>query len=103
VPTTTRHFINGDVVSSFVKVYQPGRGNLQPVIMASRITDSLGATVANRVTTLPVLAFGDLRVANWRFPVPVATLKPGLYLLTFEATLGTAKMKREIRFNVNAK
>ena len=102
VPTTTRHFNSGDVVSSFVKVYQPGRGSLQPVIMASRITDSLGAVITNRVATLPVLAFGDLRVANWRFPIPAATLKPGLYLLTFEATLGTAKMKREVRFTVRS-
>jgi len=99
VPTTARHYAQDDVVTSFVKVYQP-KGDVKPVVMASRITDSKGAVVVNRVATLPVLAFGGVRSAGWRFAVPVATLKPGVYLLTFEATLGTVKATREVRFTM---
>jgi hypothetical protein len=97
VPTTTRHFNRTDQVSSFVKVYQP-RGDMKPVVLAARVTDSTGVAVVNRVVTLPILAFGQARAASYRFPVPVAGLKPGAYLLTFDASIGTTNARRDVRF-----
>jgi hypothetical protein len=62
------------------------------------VTDSSGVAVVNRVVTLPILAFGQTRAASYRFPVPVAGLKPGAYLLTFDASIGTTNARRDVRF-----
>ncbi len=101
VPTTNRYF-NGktDAVTAFIRVYQP-KGGLKPVILRSRLTDSTGAVVLNREATIPIVTFGgNRRAASWRFAVPVAGLKPGAYLLTFDASVGTTKASRDIRFVV---
>lgn len=99
VPTTNRYFRkSADTVTGFVRVYQTGKGDVKPVVLASRVTDSKGITVVNRVTTLPVLAFGQTRSAPVQFPVPIASLPPGAYLLTFDASIGTVTARRDIRF-----
>jgi hypothetical protein len=41
-----------------------------------------------------------LRTADVRYTVPIAGLMPGEYLLTFEATLGDAVLRRDLRFAV---
>jgi len=90
VPTTNRYFDRKtDLVSAFVKIYQHGKNDPKPVVMAARVTDSHGVVVVNRVTTLPVMAFTNPdRSYGFRFAVPIATLQPGSYLLTFEASTG---------------
>ncbi|HEX5070699.1 MAG TPA: VWA domain-containing protein [Vicinamibacterales bacterium] len=116
VPTTNRYFDKKtDLVSAFVKIYQRGKGDPKPVTMAARITDSHGVVVVNRVNTIPVMAFANPeRSFGFRFGVPIATLQPGGYLLSFEVSNGTqtrtggrntplvdVTSRRDIRFNVN--
>jgi VWFA-related protein len=100
VPTTNRYFKKTDQVSAFVSVYQP-KGTVKPVELTTRITDSSGVEVMAHPMTLPVVAFGvDRRSAGYRFTVPVSTLPPGQYLLTFEAAEGKSKVRRDVRFVV---
>jgi len=103
VPTTNRYFNRKeDLVSAFVRIYQHGKGDPKPVVMASRVTDSRGVVVVNRVSTIPVVAFSNPdRSYGFRFAVPIANLDPGSYLLTFDASVGTATSKRDVRFAVN--
>jgi VWFA-related protein len=103
VPTTNRYFNRKeDLVSAFVRIYQHGKGDPKPVVMASRVTDSRGVVVVNRVSTIPVMAFSNPdRSFGFRFAVPIANLDPGSYLLTFDASVGTVTSKRDVRFAVN--
>jgi hypothetical protein len=41
-----------------------------------------------------------LRAADVKYQVPMSTLAPGPYLLTFEATLGGTTIRRDVRFEV---
>jgi hypothetical protein len=41
-----------------------------------------------------------LRTADVSYPMPIARLRPGSHLLTFEATLGTTTLRRDVRFSV---
>lgn len=114
VPTTNRYFDRKtDLVSAFVKVYQHGKSDPKPVTMATRVTDSHGVVVVNRVSTIPLPAFSNPdRSYGFRFSVPIATLDPGSYLLTFEASSAAAPAqpsrrnapeasRRDIRFVIN--
>jgi len=103
VPTTNRYFNRKeDLVSAFVRIYQHGKGDPKPVVMASRVTDSKGVVVVNRVSTIPLVAFSNPdRSFGFRFAVPIANLDPGSYLLTYDASVGTATSKRDVRFAVN--
>lgn len=100
IPTTNRHFGSGDTVVAFVKLYQPGRADPKPVSLTTRITDSANAPVMNRVVTIQGVQFGQTRSFNWRAPIPIAGLRPGSYLLTFEATVDKTTVKRDVRFKI---
>lgn len=41
-----------------------------------------------------------LRTADIKFEVPIKTLQPGAYLLTFEATLGATTIRRDVKFAI---
>jgi hypothetical protein len=100
VPTTQRYFNKTDQVTALVRLYQP-KGSMKPVVMTTRVTDRNGVDVINRVETLPVAGFNTTtRSMPVRLAVPVDGLPPGPYLLTFDASVGTASAKREIRFSV---
>jgi VWFA-related protein len=99
-PTSNRYFRQkADRVQAFVRVYQP-KGGVKPVDLHTRVTDSVGAEILNRVTTIPVVAFGKTREASYSFAIPVSALKPGAYLLTFDAGAGRDAVRRDVRFNV---
>jgi hypothetical protein len=100
VPTTQRYFNKTDQVTALVRLYQP-KGSMKPVVMTTRVTDRNGVDVINRVETLPIAGFNTTtRSMPVRLAVPVDGLPPGPYLLTFDASVGTAAAKREIRFSV---
>jgi VWFA-related protein len=100
VPTTQRYFNKTDQVTALVRLYQP-KGSMKPVVMTTRVTDRNGVDVINRVETLAVGGFNTTtRSMPVRLAVPVGELPPGPYLLTFDASVGTAAAKREIRFSV---
>jgi hypothetical protein len=100
IPTTNRYFRAGDTVTAFVKLYQPGRGDMKPVALATRLTDADNRPVLNRVVTIQPPQFGVARAFPWRVPVPISGLRPGAYLLTFEATMGGSTVRRDVRFSV---
>jgi VWFA-related protein len=98
VPTTQRYFDTTDQVTAFIKLYQP-KGTMKPVVLTTKVTDSKGADVLNKVETLPANAFDSTsRSKPYRLSVPVAGLATGSYLLTFDASVGTAAARRDIRF-----
>jgi len=101
VPTTNRYFNKKtDQASAFVALYQP-KGNVKPVELMTKITDSQGTEVITSPTTLAPLVFGgDRRSAGYRYTIPLDRLQPGHYLLTFEATLEKTTVRRDVRFIV---
>jgi hypothetical protein len=42
----------------------------------------------------------SLRSADVQYALPISRLPPGMYLLTFEVTMGTSVMRRDVRFEV---
>jgi hypothetical protein len=42
----------------------------------------------------------SLRTADVKYQIPLTTLMPGPYLLTFEATMGSTTLRRDVRFDV---
>lgn len=46
------------------------------------------------------MAFGKTREASYGFTIPMVSLKPGAYLLTFDAGSGKDAVRRDVRFNV---
>ena len=102
VPTSTREFSTTQDVSVFTRLYQGGKNSAQPVEVKTRIADEFDSTVGEGKD----LVYGNQfhvggRAADYRFAVPVKTLKPGLYLLTLEFTLrGGATVTRSVQFRV---
>jgi hypothetical protein len=76
VPTTNRYFNRKeDLVSAFVRIYQHGKGDPKPVVMASRVTDSKGVVVVNRVEHDPPGGVQQSRPLV-RFPVYGSNRQP---------------------------
>jgi hypothetical protein len=100
VPTARRDFTATDRVSAYLQVYQGGRRPLAPVSVRVRIVDGQAAEVLDSVRTLEPAQFSGNRAAHYRLDLPVASLRPGAYLLALEATMGKSRARREVRFRV---
>lgn len=100
LPTTERAFARTDRVSAFLRVYQGGGAKIAPVSVAIRIVDDHDKTVIDQKDPFGVDRFATARAADERFALPLAQLAPGEYLLTFEATMGKAVARRDVRFSV---
>lgn len=101
VPTTQREFA-GHRGSAYLRVYQGGTAPIAPVQMAIRILDTNEKAVLTRTDALAADQFDSNRAAEFRFELPIATLTPGTYLLTFEATMAgvSAPARQNVRFVV---
>jgi hypothetical protein len=99
-PTIDREFSPGLRVRAFVRVYQGGNGRLIAVSPRIRIVDDHDQVVLDRTELLPPSRFTVGRGADLLVDLPVSTLVPGQYLLTFEATLGKTRARREVRFSI---
>lgn len=100
VPTARRDFAPTDRVSAFVFVYQ-GRGHaLAPVTIRARILDSLSTMVFESSSTLEAALFKTRRAAEHRLDLPLASLRPGPHLVTFEAMMGESRDRRDVPFTV---
>ena len=99
-PTTERAFTATDLVTAFLRAYQGGNDKLAPVTMAIRMQDAAGSIVFRADETLAADQFNADRAAEFRFRVPLAALKAGDHLLTFEAAMGKARAKRDVRLTV---
>jgi hypothetical protein len=70
--------------------------------LASAAPEVLSRPGDRRPTELTQDKFANLslRVADVRYPIPMTQFSPGEYLLTFDATLGAAVLRRDVRFTV---
>jgi len=129
VPTAEREFARTDKVTALLRLYQSGQKSVDAVKVTTTIRDSANVVRANESQTFGVdrfLAFERpdalpvttprprptatpttdqfanlaLRTAETKYDLPVETLTPGPYLLTFEATLGATTIRRDVRFSI---
>jgi VWFA-related protein len=100
VPATRRTFAPGDAAAAFVQVVQGGDKPPVAVALATRVVNDRNVAVVRDTQTLAPERFGLARTADVRYVLPLTTLAPGEYLLTFEATLGKATARRDVRFTV---
>lgn len=98
VPTARRQFWPGDRVRAFVRLYQGGKGALQPVLVRTSIRDDSDRNVFDRSETLPPAMFQKGRSADYLIELPVGSLEIGSYLLTIEANAGGETLERDVRF-----
>ena len=100
VPTTERTFSVNDDVSVMVRAYQGGKSAIAPVSVAIQIQDNTDTVVFDKTDTIAAGTFTAERTADINFQVPMAGLKPGPHLLTFQATAGKATARRDVVFVV---
>ena len=105
IPTSNRDFRPGQEVTAFMRLYQDYRGGkkaLQPVEVKTRIVNEADAPVGEGKDTVDGSQFHvGGRAADYRFAIPVKSLPPGAYLLTFEISLkGASTITRSVQFRV---
>jgi VWFA-related protein len=102
VPTARREFERADRFVAFFRIYQgtARQDALAPVQLQSTIVDVRGSVVATETRTLDPGQFASDRTADYYVTVPPATLAPGDYLLSVEATMGTRVAGRAMRFGI---
>lgn len=98
-PTTQREFA-GHTGAAFVRLYQGGKRPVVSVPITSEIVNGRGDVVVERSDLVEASRFDAARAADHRLELPVATLEPGPYLLTFEAALDGQAARRDVRFVV---
>jgi hypothetical protein len=99
-PTTARVFSVGERVTAITRVYQR-RGNAPaPVRVSARIVDGQDRAAFTADTTIEPAAFGADRQADYRLDLPLDRLVDGEYLLTLDASTGSASARRTLRFTV---
>ena len=84
VPTTQREFSADQAVTAFLRVYQPGRNPLAPVLVRARILDGQDAEVFTSSDRLDPARFGSARAADYTLSLPLVSLPGGEYLLNLE-------------------
>jgi hypothetical protein len=102
VPTARRTFGSTEHVSASLRVYQHAGGVPVPVAVVIRIVDVHDQTVFSQSASIDASRFARTRAADYAVDLPVATLAPGDYLLTIEATAGTHRVSRDLRFERSA-
>ncbi|HEX5069388.1 MAG TPA: VWA domain-containing protein [Vicinamibacterales bacterium] len=124
VPTAQRSFTSAERATAVFDLYQ-STTSVVPARVAIRIVDDTGATKIEDTQQLAVDRFGTagsdstsrpgapvrpatgdpfankgLRAAEFQYALPLSRLVPGRYLLTFEATMGTTTLRRDVQFVV---
>jgi hypothetical protein len=101
VPTSNREFRNLHEATAFMRVYQGEKAPLAPVTVAARLVDRNDKTIGEGSEILDPSRFHvGGRAADYTFPIPLAPLPPGPYLLTFEVTMGKSIVTRSMQFSV---
>jgi VWFA-related protein len=99
-PTTERSFGTADIITAFLRVYQGAGEKLAAVPLKISMQDAAGKSVFNKTDTLAPDRFSAEHAADYQFRLPLATLKAGEYLLTFETMVGKSTARRDVRFQV---
>jgi hypothetical protein len=100
VPTSIRVFTSADTAVATLRVYQRGAKERLPVTVTARILDTADSSAFTATELVAADSFPADRSADYNFPIPLARLTPGAYLLTFEAVAGKHTARRDIRFTV---
>jgi hypothetical protein len=100
VPTSIRSFTATDTATATLRIYQRGAKERLPVTVTARILNASDASVFADSDVVAADRFPADRSADYIFPIPLARLTRGAYLLTFEATAGQHTARRDIRFMV---
>jgi VWFA-related protein len=96
-PTTVREFEAGTAVVAFARVYDHSR---RGATVEARITDEHDAVVFRHRESIAADRFSSQDAAEYNLTLPIATLKPGRYLLTLEPAPGVKSAARHVRFAV---
>ncbi len=102
-PLVSRSFPATAQIHAAMRVYQGGTAGLEPVSVKATLVDATGATLVDRCDTVAAEKFDAERGADYQLGLPfdALELKPGEYLLTFQATLGNRHTpKRDVRLIV---
>ena len=105
LPTSNREFRSAQEAMVFLRIYQGQKDKTPapaaPVTVAARLVDRNEKTIGEGVETIaPDRFYVGGRAADYRFPIPLATLPPGPYLLTFTVTLDKTVVTRSVQFTV---
>ncbi len=104
VPAARREFQSRDTATAYLQIYQGGRAPAGAVTVKTVVLDQRDAVIAERAETFAPDRFGAGRPAEYRFPLPLNGLAPGLYLLRIEAAAGArATVRRDVRFEVTGR
>jgi hypothetical protein len=99
-PIVSRTFSPADPVEAFVRVYRGAASNALAVSLRTQILDNQDRAVFDRREELPSDRFRDGVFSDYRFRLPLDSLKPGTYCLTIDANAGATVDRRSVIFNV---
>jgi hypothetical protein len=101
-PTSIRDFARTDAVGALMRVYQSSRRPARQVTVVTHVIDEMGKEMLAQSSVYEAARFAAGKGVGHRFELPLATLEPGDYLLTFVASTGEggAQAQREVRFAV---
>jgi hypothetical protein len=99
-PTTDRTFAPGAPIVAAMRVYQ-AKQPLQPVTVKASILDGKDKVVVSSSQQLEVGPFTSEGFGTYRYPLPLAQLGTGPFLLRLEVSRpGAPAVIREVRFAV---
>ena len=102
VPTTRREFTLADKrVRAFLRVYQGGDAAPALVTLRVSLRNQAQEIVYNYPHRLAAVRFEPDREEDFIFDLPMNAIRPGQYLLTFEALMGDHRAARHVRFAVS--
>jgi VWFA-related protein len=100
VPTTRRRFAATDRVTLFARLHQSGKAAPAVVPMRLTIRNASNVVVVERLHDIDSAAFGGSRFADVVLEVPIGRLLEGQHLLTIEAGVGPAAIRKHSRFEI---
>jgi len=122
VPSAQRTFARSDAVTALFYLYQNAGKPMSDATVSTRIIDGTGTVVIDEkrrftidqfvaaqsggnpsapgipAVTRPAAAQTALRAAECQFQLPLTRLQPGPHLLTFDVTMGTTSLRRDVQF-----
>ena len=101
LPTAKRSFTVAERVSAFTRVYQSLRNQPAAVSVSITVVDAAGVAQLHQSVAIPAPALGASdRSADVSVEIPLKTLRPGPYVLTFDAMSSRGSARRSVRFDV---
>jgi VWFA-related protein len=100
-PTANRDFPRDIRVSAFGRVYQKIGTPPVPATLTARVLDTSDTAVARFDQQLAAERFVERQGVDYSIDIPVASLKPGEYLLSIEAKAGATTEARHVRFRID--